>query len=77
MLSGLTNIKFILNLYLQMHMDHLKLLAKPLDELQKEVPSMADLDEKSEANIAEVNKFSNILKFTILKYVFLHRSVES
>jgi hypothetical protein len=32
-------------------------LAKPLDELQKEIPSMADLDDASEANIAEVCSF--------------------
>jgi hypothetical protein len=36
------------------HIDSLRMLAKPLDQLQKEIPSLADLDEGSEANIAEV-----------------------
>ena len=39
---------------MRLHIDNLRLLAKPLDQLQKEIPSMADLDEASEANIAEV-----------------------
>ena len=39
---------------MRLHIDNLRLLAKPLEELQKEIPSMADLDEASEANIAEV-----------------------
>ncbi len=38
----------------EVHLDQLRLLARPLEELQGEVPSMADLDEESEANIAEV-----------------------
>ncbi len=42
-----------------MHLDQLRLLARPLDELQKEVPSMADLDEESEARIAEVRRILN------------------
>ena len=36
-------------------MDNLALLRKPLDELQREIPSMADLDDESETNIAEVS----------------------
>ena len=40
---------------MQVHMDNLALLRKPLDELQREIPSMADLDDESETNIAEVN----------------------
>jgi hypothetical protein len=42
---------------MRLHIDNLRLLAKPLDELQKEIPSMADLDDASEANIAEVCSF--------------------
>ena len=41
---------------MRLHIDNLRLLAKPLDQLQKEIPSMADLDEASEANIAEVTE---------------------
>ena len=37
-----------------LHLEPLRLLRKPLNELQAEVPSMADLDEESEAKIAEV-----------------------
>ena len=40
---------------MRLHIDNLRLLAKPLDQLQKEIPSLADLDEGSEANIAEVS----------------------
>ena len=40
---------------MQVHMDNLALLRKPLDELQREIPSMADLDDESETNIAEVS----------------------
>ena len=39
---------------MRLHIDNLRLLAKPLDQLQREIPSMADIDEDSEANIAEV-----------------------
>ena len=38
-----------------LHLEPLRLLRKPLNELQAEVPSMADLDEESEAKIAEVS----------------------
>ncbi len=41
---------------MQLQISSLKLLSKPLDELQDEVPSMADLDEESEASIAEVQR---------------------
>jgi hypothetical protein len=41
---------------IRMHMDSLTLLSKPLEELQREIPSMADLDDESEANIAEVRR---------------------
>ena len=41
---------------IRLHMDNLKLLTLPLDKLQKEIPSMADLDEESEANVAEVRR---------------------
>ena len=40
-------------------MDNLALLRKPLDELQREIPSMADLDDESETNIAEVSNNIN------------------
>ena len=43
-----------LQVAVEMHLDQLKLLARPLTDLQKEVPSMADLDDESEASIAEV-----------------------
>jgi hypothetical protein len=39
---------------MRLHIDNLRLLSKPLDQLQKEIPSMADLDDGSESNIAEV-----------------------
>ena len=41
---------------IKVHMDNLSLLTKPLDELQREIPSMADLDDESETNIAEVSE---------------------
>ena len=41
---------------IKVHMDNLALLRKPLDELQREIPSMADLDDESETNIAEVRR---------------------
>ena len=41
---------------IKLHMDNLKLLTLPLEQLQKEIPSMADLDEDSESNIAEVRR---------------------
>ena len=41
---------------IRLHMDNLKLLTLPLEQLQKEIPSMADLDEDSEANVAEVRR---------------------
>ena len=51
---------------MQLHITNLRLLSKPLDDLQSEVPSMADLDEESEASIAEVqfkSFFKHFLKF--------------
>ena len=42
---------------MKLHMDNLKLLALPLDQLKKEIPSLMDMDEESEASIAEVSKF--------------------
>ena len=39
---------------MRLHIDNLKLLSLPLDQLQKEIPSLSDLDEESEASIAEV-----------------------
>jgi len=41
---------------MRLHMDNLKLLALPLDQLQKEIPSLADLPEECEANITEVRR---------------------
>ena len=42
---------------MRLHKDNLKLLAMPLDQLQKEIPSLSDLDEDSEASIAEVRSY--------------------
>ena len=42
---------------MRLHKDNLKLLAMPLDQLQKEIPSLSDLDEDSEASIAEVRPY--------------------
>jgi hypothetical protein len=53
---------------MRLHIDNLRLLAKPLDELQKEIPSMADLDDASEANIAEVCSF-----FTLPRIISLQK----
>ena len=39
---------------MQLHMGNLKMLSKPLNELQREIPSMEDIDEDSESNITEV-----------------------
>ncbi len=45
-----------LKVAVEMHLDQLRLLSRPLSDLQREVPSMADLDEESEASIAEVRR---------------------
>ena len=44
---------------IQVHVDNLKILSKPLDELQEHVPSMANLDAEAEKSIAE---FQRIVK---------------
>ncbi len=49
-------------------MDNLKLLSRPLEDLQREVPSMADLDDKSEQNIAEVGWCIKCIRGYILWY---------
>ena len=56
---------------MQLHMGNLKMLSKPLNELQREIPSMEDIDEDSESNITEVQTmtkkvriYQNILKQT-------------
>ena len=41
---------------MQVHLTNLKTLTKPLSELQKDIPSTADLDPESEANIAEFQR---------------------
>ena len=41
---------------MKLHMDNIRLLTLPLEKLQKEIPSLADLDDDSEANIAEVRR---------------------
>ena len=41
---------------MQVHLTNLKTLTKPLSELQKDIPSTADLDTESEANIAEFQR---------------------
>ena len=41
---------------MKLHMDNLKLLSLPLEQLQKEIPSLADIDEESEANIIEMRR---------------------
>ena len=44
---------------IQVHVENLKILSKPLVELQTSIPSMADLDSSAEADIAE---FQRIIK---------------
>ena len=39
---------------IQLHLNNLKKLSTPLDELQTSIPSMADIDEESEASITQV-----------------------
>ena len=57
---------------LQQHLEQLQLLSMPLDELKKEIPSLADLDEGSEKNIVMVRKgtfkgtCSNLISWEIL-----------
>ena len=41
---------------MQVHLTNLKILTKPLSELQKDIPSTDDLDPESEANIAEFQR---------------------
>ena len=64
---------------MQLHLGNLKMLSLPLHELQGMIPSMADIDEDSEANITQVqtmmkkvnifaqyaNRFFNIIVNTI------------
>ena len=40
-------------------MSNLKTLSKPLADLQKDIPSMADLDPEAEASIAEFQRLIN------------------
>ena len=40
----------------QVHVENLKTLSKPLADLQKDIPSMADLDPEAEAAIAEFQR---------------------
>ena len=49
---------------MKLHMDNLKLLALPLDQLKKEIPSLMDMDEESEASIAEVSHSSTLENFS-------------
>ena len=44
---------------IQVHVENLKILSKPLDELQEHIPSMAHLDVEAETSIAE---FQRIVK---------------
>ena len=44
---------------IQVHVSNLKILSMPLAELQKAIPSMADLDPESEASIAEFQRIVN------------------
>ena len=39
---------------MQLHLGNLKMLSLPVTELQTMIPSMADIDEESEASITEV-----------------------
>ena len=39
---------------MQLHLGNLKMLSLPLHELQGMIPSMADIDEDSEANITQM-----------------------
>ena len=54
---------------MQLHMGNLKMLSKPLNELQREIPSMEDIDEDSESNITEVQ--------TMTKKVRIFKIIES
>ena len=74
---------------MQLHMGNLKMLSKPLNELQREIPSMEDIDEDSESNITEVQTmtkkvriYQNILKQTHEKgaskaLCFIHYNLKS
>jgi hypothetical protein len=42
---------------MRLHIGNLRLLSRPLDELQATIPSMADIDEDSEEAITEVWHF--------------------
>ena len=53
---------------MQLHMGNLKMLSKPLNELQREIPSMEDIDEDSESNITEVQTMTK--KVSILSKYF-------
>lgn len=55
---------------MQLHIGNLKLLSMPLNELQSAIPSMADLDEGTEASIAEVNFVRCFLEDPILHPFF-------
>ena len=61
---------------MQVHMDNLALLRKPLDELQREIPSMADLDDESETNIAEVSNDNLISHACCNLQRWLHLALE-
>ena len=56
-----------LNQAMKMNLDNLKLLSLPLEQLKKEIPSMADLDEESEAHVAEVHRF--LMRIPFLEHV--------
>ena len=54
---------------IQLHLNNLKKLSTPLDELQTSIPSMADIDEESEASITQVSVIFQFSKHWILLYI--------
>ena len=50
------NRSYVILHFFQVHVENLKTLSKPLAELQKDIPSMADLDPEAEAAIAEFQR---------------------
>ena len=57
---------------MQLHMGNLKMLSKPLNELQREIPSMEDIDEDSESNITEVQTMTKKVRIYENTYPLLN-----
>ncbi|XP_040578953.1 uncharacterized protein mop [Lepeophtheirus salmonis] len=56
---------------MQLHLENFNLLGKPLEELEKIVPSMKDLDEESEHNIDDILLIYNKVKEMKSQRIFL------